>query len=197
MGLTQDALGYLLIFLMIFLFLLIFFSIYYLWKKTEELEQKSASASVRAESPTTADILGLSGKDIWEFIVVGTEDTERLREVKRRFVFVLQRHLESILEQGFYDSKKGKVLIPTSEAKVGGLGGEIASWIPQNRVNEFYEIGQRLNFSGEDADVFRDIRLSLNESIASIVRELDLEIKVEAFVDRLIGNIEPLVNLPS
>ena len=36
----------------------------------------------------------------------------------------------------------------------------------------------------------REARLSLNEVVSSLVKELNLEIKIEAFVDRLIGALE-------
>ena len=193
MNLTQDTLGFLLISSMAFLFLLIFASIYYLWKKTEELEKKTTSHSKRKGGAVTGDLLGLTGKEIWDFVVGEAEDVERVKEVKQKLVFVLQRHVEMILEQGLHDSRSGRISSPSSEASVGVFGEEITSWIPDSYSREFYEIGRSLNFSAEEDDLMREARLSLNEVVSSLVKELNLEIKIEAFVDRLIGALEPSI----
>lgn len=189
MNFSQDTLALLLVVSTGFLFLVIFASLYYLWKKTEELEFKSRLLGSKSKEVLAGDILGFSGKEIWDFLTSPSTDIERQGEVRRRFVFVLQRHIESVVEQGLFDARKGKVSVPSSEANIGGVSGEVASWLPANYVKEFYAIGSHLKSLEGEADLKKEIRLLLSEQLSTVVNELGLEISVDGLVERVAGNI--------
>ena len=189
MNFSQDTLALLLVVSTGFLFLVIFASLYYLWKKTEELEFKSRLLGRKPKEVQAGDILGFAGKEIWDFLTSPSTDIERQAEVRKRFVFVLQRHVESIVEQGLFDARKGKVSVPPSEANIGGVSGEVASWLPASYVKDFYEIGSHLKSLEGEADLKKETRLLLSEQLSKVVNELGLEINVDGLVERVAGNI--------
>lgn len=193
MSISQDTLAFLLMASSGFLFLVIFAAIYYLWKKTEDLERRAKGKAPRQES-VGEPLLGLRGKEIWDFLMGNAADIERQKELRKRFVFVLQRHVEGIIEQGLYDARKGKVNPPQSEANVGGTKGEIASWVPPNYVNEFYVLGQSLKEERDPADKLHDLEINLRAAISKIALELKLEVSSDALTQRIIGNVNSALN---
>ena len=79
--------------------------------------------------------------------------------------------------------------VPSSEANIGGVSGEVASWLPANYVKEFYAIGSHLKSLEGEADLKKEIRLLLSEQLSTVVNELGLEISVDGLVERVAGNI--------
>ena len=120
---------FLLFFTASLLFLLIFLALYYLWNKTSEIEaitRKSVKTMTRLSGGT---LLGLMGKEIWEALSSAKLPEDRREELENRYVYILQRHIERVLEQGMFDHRKGKNETPSSEAAIGGTKGEVQSWI--------------------------------------------------------------------
>ena len=184
----NATIEFLLVFTASLLFLLIFLALYYLWNKTSEIEaitRKSVKTMTRLSGGT---LLGLMGKEIWEAL-----SSAKLRgpreELENRYVYILQRHIERVLEQGMFDHRKGKNETPSSEAAIGGTKGEVQSWIPQKYVKTLYAIGQETalpSLDGEQTDLLMD---KIQGTIGAMLSDIGMQNRQRVLFNRVRNNV--------
>ena len=64
-----------------------------------------------------------------------------IEQLSSRYSFVLARHVEQVIDQGQLDRQRNRESVPESSAPIGGLRGEVQSWLPQSYVQRFYRVG--------------------------------------------------------
>ena len=182
---------FLLFFTASLLFFLIFLALYYLWNKTSEIEaitRKSVKTITRLSGGT---LLGLMGKEIWEALASDKLPEERREELENRYAYILQRHIERVIEQGIFDNRKGKSEIPNQEVAIGGTKGEVQSWIPEKYVKTLYTIGldaARPVLEDEQTDILMD---RIRDTIATMLSEVGLGNRLDSIFSRVRNNVIP------
>mgnify|MGYP001180244904 CR=1 FL=1 len=142
---NQEFLGFLLAVTALLLFLLIFVALFYLWNKTSQLEVLATKRiSETKKSAGGGTLLGFEGQQIWQYLVSDDSDPTTAAELRSRYGYILQRHLESIVEQAFFDSRRNKTQVPANDLNVGGTRGEVRSWLPGSYVQVIYDSAQKL-----------------------------------------------------
>ena len=185
----NATIEFLLVFTASLLFLLIFLALYYLWNKTSEIEaitRKSVKTMTRLSGGT---LLGLMGKEIWEALSSAKLPEDRREELENRYVYILQRHIERVLEQGMFDHRKGKNETPSSEAAIGGTKGEVQSWIPQKYVKTLYSIGQETalpSLDGEQTDLLMD---KIQGTIGAMLSDIGMQNRQRVLFNRVRNNV--------
>ena len=185
---NQEFLGFLLAVTAFLLFLLIFVALFYLWNKTNQLEMLAKRKSATAKkSAVGGALLGFEGQQIWQYLVSNDSDPTISAELRSRYGYILQRHLESIVEQAFFDAQRNKTQIPTSDMNVGGTKGEVRSWIPVSYVQVIYESAQRI--ARENGVWPSEDCLA---AIAQLLGELQMSDLHDTFKERMSRNISRL-----
>ncbi|MBT3563002.1 MAG: hypothetical protein HN493_03595, partial [Gammaproteobacteria bacterium] len=103
---AQSSVEVLLMIMLLVLFLIVFALLFYLLKKTSELEKRTKQKKVAPLVKKGGPLLGLLGKEIWDALSDQSAASERNTEVRKRYAYILQRHIEEIVEQGIYDTIK-------------------------------------------------------------------------------------------
>ena len=147
-------------------------------------KKKSASAK---KSAFGGALLGFEGQQIWEYLVSNDSDPAISAELRSRYGYILQRHLESIVEQAFFDAGRNKTQIPTNDMSVGGTRGEVRSWIPRNYVQVIYDSARVI--ARENAVWPNEDSLVAIEQLLGELRMGDLH---DAFKDRMSRNVSRL-----
>ena len=147
-------------------------------------KRKSASAK---KSAVGGALLGFEGQQIWQYLVSNDCDPTTSAELRSRYGYILQRHLESIVEQAFFDARRNKTEIPTNDMSVGGTKGEVRSWIPVSYVQVIYESAQRI--ARENAVWPSEDCLAV---IAQLLGELQMGDLLDTFKERMSRNISRL-----
>ena len=83
-----------------------------------------------------AVLVGFSGKAIWDALKI-PQASGCYRAAEPRYAFVLARHVEQVIDQGQLDRQRNRESVPESSAPIGGLRGEVQSWLPQSYVQRF------------------------------------------------------------
>jgi hypothetical protein len=70
-----------------------------------------------------------------------------------------------VIDQGQLDRQRNKEAVPESSAPIGGLRGEVQSWLPQSYVQRFYRVGiQSLTATAEElAELRSEVRGLVDE----------------------------------
>ena len=145
---------------------LIFVFMIYLWQRINALEKRKAG-----ELPLTANasgnaLLGFKGKEIWAALENPGKFSVNIDELRQRYTFTLSRHIEQIIDQGQMDKQTGKEAVPESNAAIGGLRGEIQSWLPPSYVARFYRVGR------DSAVLANDEVGELRSEVRALVKEI-------------------------
>jgi hypothetical protein len=145
---------------------LIFVFMVYLWQRISALEKrKSVELPVEAKAGGAA-LLGFKGKEIWDALENPGKAPVNIDELRQRYSFTLSRHIEQIIDQGQMDKQAGREAVPESNAAIGGLRGEIQSWLPPSYVARFYRIGR-------DSAVLSDDEIAeLRSEVRALVKEI-------------------------
>ena len=86
---------------------------------------------------------------------------------------MLARHIEQVIDQGQLDRQRNREAVPESDAAVGGLRGEVHSWLPQSYVQRFYRIGAHsVTVPEED---LAELRAEVRGLIEEILNRLHME----------------------
>ena len=118
----------------------------------------------------------LSGKDLWQAmcgdelenpdIIVDPVDLEKKRP---RYVFVLSKHLESLLEEGRFDARNGERSDAKAVLRIQMLRGSVESYIPFADASRLYEIGQELESNPEKSEKLKtETREIVDEIFAKV-----------------------------
>ena len=108
---------------------------------------------------------GFRGKAIWDALENPGKHPSIIDQLRSRYAFVLARHIESVIDQGQLDRQRNKEAVPESSAPIGGLRGEVQSWLPQSYVQRFYRVGiQSLTATAEElAELRSEVRGLVDE----------------------------------
>jgi hypothetical protein len=138
----------------------------YMWQRISALE-KHRNAEVAGQAKRSGlSLLGFKGKEIWTALENPSKAPVNISELKQRYAFVLARHIEQIIDQGKIDKQAGREGVPESSAAIGGLRGEVESWMPPSYVSRFYRIGR-------DSAVLPDLEVAeLRSEVRALVKEI-------------------------
>jgi len=158
---VDNFIPILLITLTIVLIVILFIVIGYILMRVRTLEamQNSAESMPAGEAPKSKDggaLSGFRGKAIWDALENPGKHPGVIDQLSNRYAFVLARHIEQVIDQGQLDRQRNREAVPESDAAVGGLRGEIHSWLPPSYVQRFYRIGsQSVTVPDEDLPELR------------------------------------------
>ncbi len=182
---AQSSVEVLLIILLLVLFLIVFALLFYLSRKTSDLEKITKQRRVVPLAKKGGPLLGLLGREIWDTLSDQSASSERNTEIRKRYAYILQRHIEEIVEQGIYDARKGIQEEPSPEASIGGTKGEILSWIPAKYVKRLYNLGRNLS-SGEERE---DVSETLKSEVLEILSVIGLDTEKPDMGQTVLENI--------
>lgn len=109
-----------------------------------EARQKEADSGLPADATSAkagGALSGFRGKAIWDALENPGKHPDVIEQLSSRYAFVLARHVEQVIDQGQLDRQRNREAVPESDAAVGGLRGEVHSWLPASYVQRFYRIG--------------------------------------------------------
>ena len=146
---------------------LIFVFMIYLWQRIGALEKNNLSSDPIVDAKQKgAALLGFKGKEIWDALENPGKAPVNIDELRQRYSFTLSRHIEQIIDQGQMDKQAGREAVPESNAAIGGLRGEIMSWLPPTYVARFYRIGR-------DSAILSDDEVAeLRSEVRALVKEI-------------------------
>ena len=111
-------------------------------------------------------------RQIWDALENPGKHPSIIEQLRSRYAFVLARHIESVIDQGQLDSQRNKESVPESSAPIGGLRGEVQSWLPQSYVQRFYRVGiQSLTATGEE---LAELRSEVHGLVDEILNRLHM-----------------------
>lgn len=158
---TDNFIPILLITLTIALIVILFIIVSYVLIRVRSLEAmqgdaESTPAGPTPKSKTGGALSGFRGKAIWDALENPGKHPGVIDQLSSRYAFVLARHIEQVIDQGQLDRQRNREAVPESDAAVGGLRGEVHSWLPSSYVQRFYRIGsQSVTVPDEDLPELR------------------------------------------
>jgi hypothetical protein len=165
---TENLVPILLITLTIVLIVILFIVVSYIYMRLKSLERPAGrecrgSASKRDKGRLSG---GFRGKAIWDALENPDKHPGVINELSNRYAFVLARHIEQVIDQGQLDRRRNRESVPESSAPIGGLRGEVQSWLPQSYVQRFYRVGaQSLTATEEELAELRSEARGLVDEI--------------------------------
>ena len=135
-------------------------------QRTDGEENASATPSQEGAAQANGGSLsGFRGKAIWDALENPGKHPSIIEQLRNRYAFVLARHIECVIDQGQLDRQRSKESVPESSAPIGGLRGEVQSWLPQSYVQRFYRVGiQSLTATAEElAELRSEVRGLVDE----------------------------------
>jgi|TARA_B110000902_G_C14153360_1_gene530384 hypothetical protein len=149
---------------------LIFVFMIYLWQRITALEKSRGKDAAVEVKQAGAALLGFKGKEIWDVLENPDKAPVNIDELRQRYSFTLSRHIEQIIDQGQMDKQAGRESMPQSNAAIGGLRGEIESWLPPSYVSRFYRIGQDSAILSDDevAELRTEVRVLVKEILTRL-----------------------------
>ena len=77
-----------------------------------------------------------------------------------------------MIDQGQLDRQRNREAVPESSAPIGGLRGEVQSWLPQSYVQRFYRVGaQSLTATEEE---LAELRSEVRGLVDEILHKLNM-----------------------
>ena len=135
-------------------------------QRTDGEEVAGRTPSQEGAAPAKGGSLsGFRGKAIWDALENPGKHPSIIEQLRNRYAFVLARHIESVIDQGQLDRQRNKESVPESSAPIGGLRGEVQSWLPQSYGQRFYRVGiQSLTATAEElAELRSEVRGLVDE----------------------------------
>ena len=170
-----------------FFLLIVLVLLVYMWSRLNVLEKKiKVGTQVRDKTGETVggDLMGYRGKQIWDVLQSSSVKEKNIGEIRNRYVFTLARHIEQVIDQGQLDFQKGRAAIPGSTATIGGVRGEVESWLPILQIDKLYRLGQR---SEEDPDNLSNHRQELRSIVEGLAESLGLQSEASG-ISRLVAS---------
>jgi len=170
-----------------FFLLIVLVLLVYMWSRINLLEKKfKVGTQVRDKTveEVGGDLMGYRGKQIWDVLQSSSVKEKNIGEIRNRYVFTLARHIEQVIDQGQLDFQKGRAAIPGSTATIGGVRGEVESWLPILEIDKLYRLGQR---SEEDPDNLSNHRQELRSIVEGLAESLGLKSEASG-ISRLVAS---------
>ena len=92
--------------------------------------------------------------------------------------------MEQVIDQGQLDHRKGRAVVPGNVATIGGVRGEVESWLPILEIDKLYRLGQ---LSEEDPGRAADHRQELRSITKNLAGSLGLEKEAQG-IARLVAS---------
>jgi hypothetical protein len=130
----------------------------------KETRQFARSLNEPKEPASLGPFAGLSSKKLWDAMtgrVPEGLDPSVVVEVRERYESVLQKHIESIFQEGVKDGQRGMSGEPKNTKLITTLRGPVESWLPSAQVNTLYKCG--LDSTQLPADQLDAVRMALDE----------------------------------
>lgn len=130
----------------------------------KETRQFARSLNDPKEPVSLGPFAGLSSKKLWDAMtgrVPEGMDPSVLVEVRERYETVLQKHIESIFQEGIKDGQRGLTGDPKNTKLITTLRGPVESWLPSAQVNTLYKCG--VDSTQLPADQLEAVRMALDE----------------------------------
>ncbi len=130
----------------------------------KETRQFAQSLNESKEPPSLGPFAGLSSKKLWDAMtgrVPEGLDPSLVVEVRERYETVLQKHIESIFQEGVKDGQRGLTGEPKNTKLITTLRGPVESWLPSAQVNTLYKCG--VDSTQLPADQLDTVRMALDE----------------------------------
>lgn len=171
---TGNVVPILLITLTIVLIVILFIVVSYIYMRLKSLEQRQGEgvAALSQESKKGGSLSGFRGKAIWDALENPGKHPGVIDQLSSRYAFVLARHIEQVIDQGQLDRQRNRESVPESSAPIGGLRGEVQSWLPQSYVQRFYRVGaQSLTATEEE---LAELRSEVRGLVDEILHKLNM-----------------------
>ena len=171
---TENLVPILLITLTIVLIVILFIVVSYIFLRLKSLEQRQAENALASpqEGKKGGSLSGFRGKAIWDALENPGKHPGVIDQLSSRYAFVLARHIEQVIDQGQLDRQRNRESVPESSAPIGGLRGEVQSWLPQSYVQRFYRVGgQSLTASEEE---LAELRSEVRGLVDEILHKLNM-----------------------
>lgn len=130
----------------------------------KETRQFAQSLNESKEPPSLGPFAGLSSKKLWDAMtgrVPEGLDPSLVVEVRERYETVLQKHIESIFQEGVKDGQRGLTGEPKNTKLITTLRGPVESWLPSAQVNTLYKCG--VDSTQLPVDQLDTVRMALDE----------------------------------
>lgn len=131
----------------------------------KETRQFAQSLSEHNEPMPQGPFVGLSSKKLWDAMtgrVPEGMDPSLVVEVRERYEVVLQKHIESLFQEGVKDGQRGMSGEPKNIKIISTLRGSVESWLPTAQVNTIYKCG--LDSVQLPTDQLDGVRSALDEA---------------------------------
>ncbi len=171
---TENLVPILLITLTIVLIVILFIVVSYIFMRLKSLEQRQAEGVMASpqEGKKGGSLSGFRGKAIWDALENPGKHPGVIDQLSSRYAFVLARHIEQVIDQGQLDRQRNRESVPESSAPIGGLRGEVQSWLPQSYVQRFYRVGgQSLTATEEE---LAELRSEVRGLVDEILHKLNM-----------------------
>ena len=171
---TENLVPILLITLTIVLIVILFIVVSYIFMRLKSLEQRQAEGVMASpqEGKKGGSLSGFRGKAIWDALENPGKHPGVIDQLSSRCTFVLARHIEQVIDQGQLDRQRNRESVPESSAPIGGLRGEVQSWLTQSYVQRFYRVGgQSLTATEEE---LAELRSEVRGLVDEILHKLNM-----------------------
>ena len=171
---TENLVPILLITLTIVLIVILFIVVSYIFLRLKSLEQRQAENALASsqEGKKGGSLSGFRGKAIWDALENPGKHPGVIDQLSSRYAFVLARHIEQVIDQGQLDRQRNRESVPESSAPIGGLRGEVQSWLPQSYVQRLYRVGgQSLTATEEEV---AELRSEVRGLVDEILHKLNM-----------------------
>lgn len=131
----------------------------------KETRQFAQSMNERKEPVSMDPFGGLSSKKLWDAMsgrVPDGMDPSLVMDIRERYEVVLQKHIESLFQEGVKDGQRGFPGEPKNTKMITTLRGVVESWLPTAQANTIYKCG--LDSSQLPPDQWDPIRMALDEA---------------------------------
>lgn len=181
-------------------FLALLVLILYLLDRVNALEQKTRQLTqpvgLRQETPSAKPFLGLSSKKLWDAMsgrVPEGMDPFVLQDIRGGYEEVLQKHLQTLFQEGVKDGQRGMLGEPKNNCMIGTLRGQVESWLPTAQVNTVYRCG--LDCAQLPPEQWGPLRMALDEAGQSLYAKVQIDLP-KPLSEWLIPN-EPMSDVPT
>lgn len=148
--------------------LVVIILVVYLVDRVNSLEKETrrmAQVSV-APTPVAADPwAGLSGKALWDAMTGRPPphlSVATLQELRSNYEVVLQKHIQSLFDEGVRDGRRGLSAEPKNPRTIQTSVGAVESWLPGPQVNSLYKCG--LDSTQLPPEALQPVRDALDEA---------------------------------
>ena len=171
---TENLVPILLITLTIVLIVILFIVVSYIFMRLKSLEQRQAESAMASpqEGKKGGSLSGFRGKAIWDALENPAKHPGVIDQLSSRYAFVLARHIEQVIDQGQLDRQRNRESVPESSAPIGGLRGEVQSWLPQSYVQRFYRVGGQSSTAAEEE--LAELRSEVRGLVDEILHKLNM-----------------------